>query len=302
MADRSFVAGNFEFQLDGIACGQVKDWKGGNVKAEVVNTPISAFYWDKKNIGNITYNPFEINLIGADSSAATDWIEQTIKFNFLRKSGEIRALDMQQKCRSIRQFRDALVTGVAFPKGDASSKEATYLNLKFQPEIVQNQAGDGKAAAAASNVKQKMLRAENFKMVIDGMEDACKRVNTVESISFTQTAATDQIGDGRNYQIEPGKCAVSNLTFTLSEADAQAFLDWHADFVIAGNCTDDKEKNATMTYMDQSQQKELIVLTLKHVGIFDLNYDPLVNGSDTINRIKIDCYVEELGVAFTGIA
>src|SRR5262249_13127224 len=153
-----------------------------------------------------------------------------------------------------------------------------YVNLKISPEIVRNLAGDNAQAAAQANVKQKMLRAENFRLVVDGMEAACKRINTVESISFTQTAATDQYGDARDYQKERGKCSVSNLTFTVSEADAQAWVDWHQDFVINGNCTDDKEKNATLTYIDQAQQKELLVITLKHVGIFDLNYDPLVNG------------------------
>ncbi len=300
MAGRSYVGGNFEMQLDGINCGQVQKWEGGNVSADVIETPISAGYLPKKNIGNITYNDFSLQMIGADSTPATDWIVQTLKMNFLRKSGEIRALDMQQKCRAIREFRDALVTGVTFPKCDSASKDATYLGLTFSPELVRAKPGDDKAGTALANVKQKMLRAENFTFVIDGMDAACKRVNTVESITFKQTVATDQVGEARDYLKEPGKYSLNNLTFTCSEADAQPFMEWHEDFVIKGNCTDDKEKNAVITYKDHTLQKDLITLTLKHVGIFNLTFDPLTNMDDKIHRIKVECYVEEIDAVFSG--
>lgn len=299
-AGRSYVGGNFEMQLDGVSCGQVQSWSGGNVSADVVETPISAFYLPKKNIGRITYNDFDMKMIGADSNPATDWIVQTLKNNFLRKSGEIRALDMQMKCRAIREFRDALVTGVTFPKCDSSSKDATYLGLKFSPEIVRAKPGDDKAGTAAANVKQKMLRAENFTFVMDGLDGACKRVNTIEAIEFKQTVATDEVGELRDQAKEPGKYSLSNLTFTCSEADAADWMTWHEDFVIKGNCTDDKEKNAVITYKDQTLAKDLIVLTLKHVGIFNLTFDPLTNGDDKIHRIKVECYVEEIDAQFSG--
>jgi hypothetical protein len=289
-------------QLDGVSCGQVQSWSGGNVSADVVETPISAFYLPKKNIGRITYNDFDMKMIGADSNPATDWIVQTLKNNFLRKSGEIRALDMQMKCRAIREFRDALVTGVTFPKCDSASKDATYLGLKFSPEIVRAKPGDDKAGTAGSNSKQKMLRAENFTFVMDGLEGACKRVNTIEAIEFKQTVAVDEVGELRDQAKEPGKYSLNNLTITCSEADAQPWMELHEDFVIKGNCTDDKEKNGVLTYIAQDQQKELITVTFSHIGIFNLTYDPLNNSEDKINRFKVECYVEAIEAAFGGFA
>jgi hypothetical protein len=67
---RSYVAGNFEMQLDGISCGMIKSLEGMNVSADVIETAVSAFYTPRKNIGRLTYNDATVMLVGADSTPA----------------------------------------------------------------------------------------------------------------------------------------------------------------------------------------------------------------------------------------
>jgi hypothetical protein len=283
----SFVSGNFALALDGLNCGMVKDVKGGSAKADVIATQVSSDYLERYNLGNLAYSDLEINLIGADSSPMTAWITSTLKRDFQTKSGQIDALDFKQASALTREFTDALVSGVSFPACKGDNKDATYLNVKLRPFKMRTKMGDGKAATASANVKQKMLTACNFKLSIDGFEDACKRINSVDAISWTQTVQMDQVGEQREYTIHPGKCSVSHLKISGSLADVQKFAEKHEDFVINGNCTDDKE---------------LIVVTMKHCGPMTLDFDPLTNNSDAINRFSMEFYVEEVEAAFSGIA
>jgi len=143
-----------------------------------------------------------------------------------------------------------------------------------------------------------MLRANDFKFSIDRVKDACRRVNTVDAMTFKQANTTDDIGSARWQEIVCGKCDVPNLKFTVTERDAAAFYDWFDVFVLQGHCTQADETAAELVFLDQSLTKELIRVTAHQVGIFKCTRDANADHAEKIQRCTIECYMEALTIDF----
>lgn len=298
--NRSYVSGYFQVDLDGMNCGMVQKFEGGNISADVVSEPVSDKYLVKKHIGNLKYNDFSLQMVAVAGTPMTEWVEAALSMNYQRKSGELKAADFQLKVRSIREFKDALVTEVGFPACDGASKEPAFMSVKFAPEVVRTKAGDGSTVDAAIMTKQKMWSPANFRLNIDGLSEACKRVNKVDALTAKITTVRDEIGDARDYALEPGKIEMPNLSLTLTEADAKAFYEWHEDFVIRGNCHEENEKTGSLVYLDHTRQKTLCEISFSNIGIFNVTADPVSNNDDKIRRVKVECYLERMKAKFSG--
>lgn len=62
---RSYVTGYFDLQLDGIKCGLIQKFEGGDVEGEVTTLPLAQDYLVRKQIGNVKYNDFKITMAPA---------------------------------------------------------------------------------------------------------------------------------------------------------------------------------------------------------------------------------------------
>lgn len=298
-AGRAFSAGNFALQLDGSnKAGFLKSVEGGNAVGEVVNEVGSAGYYQKKHIGNVKYEEITAEFGTGMSKDVYDWIAATLTGNRdqERKSGAIISADFNYVVKARRAFTEALITEVGFPAMDASSKDAAFITLKFAPEQTVDQAGSGQLPSAPN--KQKQWTPANFRFDIKGLPTS--RVNKIEALTIKQTAVTGEIGEERFPQKEPGKLEFPNLVFMLPEADAQPWIDYHEDFVIKGNNSEEKEKTAQLTYLAPNQKDEIGRLDFLNVGIFKIAPEKLEAGSEAIRRIKVELYCER--IKFTPLA
>ena len=57
---RSYAAGRFFFNLDGVKCGFVKAVDGGGISADVVEEKVGPDYFTKKHIGQPKYEDIEL--------------------------------------------------------------------------------------------------------------------------------------------------------------------------------------------------------------------------------------------------
>ena len=171
------------------------------------------------------------------------------------------------------------------------------MTVKFARELTEDTAGSG-SLPKASATKQKQWLQSNFRLEIKGLPTA--KINKIDAITIKQTAVTDDIGDQRDYQKEPGKLEFPNLAFTLPETDAQQWYDWFEDFVLQGNSGDEDEKTAQLTYLGSSLTEQLARLDFFNVGIFKISTDKAEANSDQIKRVKVEQYVER--IEFTHLA
>jgi len=295
---RSYVTGYFDLQLDGVKCGLIQKFSGGDVEGEVTTLPLAHDYYVKKHIGNVKYNDFEVTMGLAMGTPMKDWIDASLGMNYMRKSGELRAADFKRDVRHIREFKDALLTDINFPKCDGAAKDAAFMTVKFSPWIIRNKKGDGSKVDNPADMAQKQWHPSDFRFVIDGLDKACAKVSSVEAINVKQSVVSDQVGQERDYFKEPGAVTYPNIKFTLSEEYSHDLFAWHEDFVMVGNNTEEMHKSGSLVYLNRTRQKELLTLTLSGLGIFKIAASPRNNNEDKIAAVTVECYCENVTSKF----
>src|SRR5687767_15326962 len=92
-AVRSYSAGYFHLELEGVECGFLGSVEGGNAVGEVVGEAGSGTYFQKKHIGGVRYEQFVVQVGSGLGPPVYDWIRQTLEGAYARKDGAIVAAD-----------------------------------------------------------------------------------------------------------------------------------------------------------------------------------------------------------------
>jgi hypothetical protein len=292
---RSYVPGYFALELDGGKSGLIKSVEGGAITGEVVQSA-HGFGLTKKHIANVKYEQFSLEAGFGEPKELLDWVSATVDGNGQRKDGSIFALDARLNEGARRNFRGGLITEITFPACDAASKEATSMNVKIAPELIESLPGSGKNNFAVSIKKQKQWLPSNFRLEIPGVD--CSKVKKVDAITIKQPLLQHSVGEPRSFGKVPGTLEISNLRVTVPASYARDFVGWHNDFVINGNNDDSKEKTGTLSFLSLDRKEELVKLTFFNLGIFRVENSSASGGSDNVATVVIDLYVERMEVDF----
>lgn len=300
---RGPVAGRFALSLDGTMVGVLRSMEGGTIKAEVVTEPAAANEFAKKHIGQPKYGEFTVQLGFDLLPPVYDWIGNTWNKTQPLRNGAVVLTDYQFHTVRTHEFTNALITETTIPTCDGSSKEPGYLTIKFAPEITRVKKGDGAQVQVPVPKKQKTFIPSNFRLSIQGLEDACSKVSKVDAFTFKQSVAPDDIGHPR----EPGKLEFPNLKITLAEVDSGPFTDWFNSFVLLGNATDDQEKTGSLELLAPNLKDVLATIKFIHLGIFAVNPtaplpDPCdcdccktaKKAPDKIRTVTVELYCEQM--------
>jgi hypothetical protein len=139
--------------------------------------------------------------------------------------------------------------------------------------------------------EQKLWLPSNFKLEISAWT---AKVSKIDAFTVKQTAVTDNIGEGRDYQKEPGKLTFPNLKITLAESAAQSWLAWHEDFVLKGNNDETREKSGMLSFLSPNRQDVLAQIKFYNMGIFRLQVEKAEANADQIKRVQAELYVERM--------
>ena len=285
---RSDVAGSFTLMLDGMTCGFLKAVDGGGIFADVAQERPVPGQFTKKHLAGVKYEDIQLTVGFSMAQALYDWMAATLARSYLRKDGAIVASDFKQQAKTERQFFHALITEIGFPALDGASKEAGYLTVKLSPELIRNAAASG-SAPGQKPVPQKQFVTSNFRLELDGID--CTKVSRIEAFTVKQPIATDVIGQARDIANQPGPVEIPNLRVTIAAAGAATWEKWFADFVIAGNDGDDREKSGAIVFLGPDRKQEFGRVGLSHVGIFALHH-PSPQAGEAIQHVVADLYCE----------
>jgi hypothetical protein len=229
------------------------------------------------------------------TSDVYQWINASWSGNSIRKSGAVVAADQRYVAVSQREFFNALITEVTFPKLDGSSKEPAYLTLKCAPEYTRTAKASGGITPVAK-ADQKVWLSSNFRVAIDGLD--CTKVSAVESFTVKQSVVKNDIGEARDYVKIPGRLEYPNLTITLAESSVKSWHDWFDDFVIKGNCDDSREKSGSIGLLAPNLTDELMRIDLFNVGIFSLASEKRDTSAESVARVTAQLYCERMALQF----
>lgn len=293
---RGYVAGKYGIELGEGLAGWVQSVEGGHAFSDVVNEKLGADHLIRKHISGVKYDDITITCGTGMTKPFYEWIKASFDRKNSRQDGAVVTADYDYKEISRMTFTHALISEIGFPALDASSKDVAKMTVKITPELTRTKKGSGKALGKVETKVQKKWLPSNFRLKIDGLD--CTRVNKIDAIVLKQKVIDNPVGELRDYQKEPAHLEIPNLGITLAESHADDWYKWHEDFVINGNCGEDKERNGTLEYLTPDLKDSLFTITFTHAGIFKIEPEKVAAGLETIRRVRAELYVEDMKFAY----
>src|SRR5690606_32266025 len=148
-----------------------------------------------------------------------EWIKASFDKDFQTKTCALTAADFNYKAMATRVFQDAYIKKVALPALDASDDDAGYCTVELGPDIIPYEAGGGETLQGDENPNTKKWLCSNFRFEVSGLEDACKRISKVDSLTWEQKVVKDEVGSFREPTKHAAALTVPNIKLTISQAD-----------------------------------------------------------------------------------
>ena len=297
---RAYSAAHFMFELDGVdKLGMFRSIEGGGLKAEVMTYQNGGTYDRWRQLGKPKFDDIKLQVGMAMSEPFFKWIAEFFTGKASRKNGAIIAADFDYKERARREFSEAMITELTFPKLDATDKNTAYMNVSIGVEnIVFKKGGGAQIQQLEGDRNQKGWKACNFKFSIDGFADPCKRVTKIDSFTVKQNIVEYASGGRRTVAKIPSAIDFPQVSFYLPEADAQPLLDHVKKRIVDGEVPG--RLNGRLETFDNSGPDNGVRFSLDLLNLDILNVQPDKADSTTeeIKQVKVDMYVESMKFSY----
>jgi hypothetical protein len=304
--NRGYGAGKYGIEFLNANGSWIKEASGGEATADVVTEKIGADHLARKHLAGVKYEEISIKCGAGTSEKLYNWIKTGFDHTSNasgREDGAIVFADYDNNELSRLNWLQGLLTEFSMPALDAASKDSALMSVKWQPEITRKIiGGGGKISFSGSAAKQKKWLPSNFRIRIDGADQGCAKVGKIDAITIKQKTTDDSVGERRDYEKLPVSVEIPNLVITLTESFAHEFYQWHEDFVIKGNCGEDRERGGTLEYLTPDLKEVLFTLNFYHLGIFKITPDKAEAGAEAVRRVKVEMYCEDIKFSYSSSA
>ena len=302
---RSYAAAHFVLELgekDDI--GLFRSIEGGGIRADVMTHQTGGDHLRFRQLGKPKFEDIKLQIGMAMSQSFYDWIAAFFSGTVLRKNGAIVAADFYYKERARREFRDALIKDVTFPKLDAQDKNAIYMNVTLAPEELfllkppsdkgPNTLGE-RIISARGMRQQKLWTASNFELSIDGIpSEALQRVTKIDSFTVKQDIIEYHSGGSRTPTKVPGRIEFPNLTFYVPESDAEPLMRKFKERAIDGRPQGEGPQFTGMIRTFDNERKPLIEIAFAGADLLSVTPDKADATSEDIKQVKFEMFTEKL--------
>jgi phage tail-like protein len=290
---RAYAAAHFALELHGIdKLGMFRSIEGGGIKADVMTYQNGGTYDRWRQLGKPKFEDIKLQVGMAMSEPFYKWIEEFFSGKASRKNGAIIAADFYYKERARREFSDAMIKELTFPKLDGTDKNTAYMNVALSVEDIVFKKGEaGKALTQnAGSEEQKAWKACNFQFSIDGL-DCCTRVTKVDSFTVKQNILEYASGGRRSVSKTPSAIDFPQLSFYLPESDAQPLFDHFKKRGVDGEVPG-RLHGQIETY--DNERATAFTLEFMNADIVNVQPDKSDATSEEIKQVKVDLYVESM--------
>ena len=293
---RSYAAAHFALELTGMEnLGVLRSLEGGGLKVEVMTYQNGGTYDRWRQLGKPKFEDIKLQIGMAMSEPFYKWIEQFFSGKADRKNGAIVAGDFYYKERARREFTDAMITELVFPKLDGQDKSTAYMNVSLGVEDIVFKKGGGKSLNQnAGTETQKAWKACNFNFNIDGFE-CCKRATKIDSFTVKQTIVEYHAGGRRTASKTPSAIDFPQIAFYLPEADAQPLADHFMKRSVKGEVPG--RLHGQIETFDNAQTTKF-TLEFFNADIVNMQPDKSDSSTEEIKQVKVDLYVERMSFKY----
>jgi hypothetical protein len=261
---RTYTAGRFALELDGVSCGKFGGLDGGHRELAVGLDPVGPDLYTRKHIGGVKYEDFTMQIGSGMGKPMYQWIKASFDKGYVTKNGAFTAGDFNYKEKSRRAASSMFITEVTIPALDGASKEGCYVAVSVSPTTLTTVPPSGQPAQGA---KQKAWLPSNFVFECGGVDTS--RVAKIDSFTWKCSIAADgsQVMD------------VSDIGVTFPKASAASWQEWFRSLASGA----DDERDGALTIVGESGLA--ITIGLNNLGLYRLV--PTQN-----KRVKAEMYVE----------
>jgi phage tail-like protein len=293
---RSYLAGRYALELDGVVVGMVSAARGGDWFGDVVLEKPGPDRIRRKHLAGARVEPISIQVGLPMAKPFYAWLKSSFEppLKPVRKNGALLVMDFNGKVQMRHEFFNALVTEVEFPACDAASKSPAVLSVTFAPERV----AVTRAVATLTQIQMHRWETSHYRLNIQGLEAATTRAVHVDAVPIKLETVSNPVGALRDYQSEPAMFDFPNLVVTIPEAYAQPMYDWLQDFVVKGNNGQDRERVGVLEYLAPDMRSVLLTLNFFNLGIFSAEPEVLQAGAENIRHTKVSMYCEAITADF----
>jgi hypothetical protein len=264
---RTYTAGRFSLDIDGVSVGKFVGLDGGERELDVVLDAVGTDYYQHKHVANIKWNDFTMQIGSGMSKPMYQWIKDSFdKGSYSRKNGAIISCDFNYREKSRNSISQAFISEVTIPALDGASKDPAYVAVSVSaPKVTTDKSSAGTPVLTP---KQKSWLPSNFVFEIDGVDTS--RVATVDSFTWKCAIAPDgsQILD------------VSDIGVTFPASSVSSWQQWFSNLARGA----DDERNGGLTLVG-AQNGAVVTVGLYNLGLYRLL--PTVN-----KRVKAEMYCE----------
>lgn len=301
---RAYSAAHFGLELDGNhkTVGLFRSIEGGGVQAEVMTYQYGEHTDVWRQLGKPKYEDFKIQVGMAMSEPFYVWMSDFFKGEPTRKNGAIIAADFYYAERARREFSEALISAIDFPKLDGSDKNAAYMTVTVAPEKMVFKPGDGqKLKLEIDDKAAKLWTACNFRFAIDGLDAHMKRVTKIDGFSIKQKIIEYHHSERLEAVKLPSRVEWPNLTFYVPEVDSAGIIKEFMTHAADGAAQKSPEqRNGHIETFDNSG-KSLFNILLKGVQLKSVTPDKSDANSEEIKQVKIEISIESMEFTYLRI-
>ena len=303
--NNTYAAAHFGLELDKSSdVALFRSIEGGNVRVDVMSYQMGPNYDRWRQLGKPKFEDIKLQVGMAMSKPFYDWIVNFFNGTDLRKDGAIIAADFYYKERARREFTNAIIHELTFPKLDAQDKNPAYMNIALAVENIVFQKGSNNRIAQGEGItSQKLWTSCNFRFSLAGFEDSCKRVTKVDSFTIKHNITEHHVGG----QLAPIKvCSpidFPNLAFYLPENDAQPFVDHftnEAQLHVKNDVNKASPLHGSIVTYD-NDGKNLFTLEFFGADIFSITPDKSDASTEEIKQVKIELYTEKMTFTYASM-
>jgi phage tail-like protein len=294
---RAYAAAHFALELDKKSdLGMFRSIEGGSIKADVMTYQNGGTYDRWRQLGKPKFEDIKLQVGMAMSAPFYEWIAQFFQGKAVRKDGAIIAADFYYKERARREFTDAMIKELTFPKLDGQDKNTAYMNVALAVEDIKFLKGGGAALQQnAGNEEQKGWKACNFRFFLDGFD--CKRVTKVDSFTIKQNILEYASGGRRSVSKTPSAIDFPQISFYLPESDAQPLFEHFTKRGVNGEVPG--RLNGHIEMFDNANTTVFNV-AFTSADILNVQPDKADASTEEIKQVKIDLYVEAMTFQYSG--
>ena len=300
MADAKGNVGStrFALELEGEFGGWVPKVTSGGAHADLV-----AWAGGEKNIGTVRFEDLVLSCGPGMSNAFYSWVADAcnnMARGTRRMDGAILTCDAQNKVLSRLEWNGGSISAIGFPPLDVESKNPAALTVKVSPRFTRTLSGDGTAVRSIFSRPRPWLGSA-FRLEIDGLEVACKRVARIRAITISHDVRNVVVGSFfRDYQNEPDGICLPNVVIVFTESSAHEFYEWFHDFVILGKNSASREKNGSLEFLTPNMGSTLFSLQFNHLGIDQITPASNLRGSD-IRKVIVKMHWKGIRLGVPGV-